>query len=161
MYKIFFTMLGCLAATAAVAQTDCSAPVLQVLHNGQAIPATGSALPASAQMRLVPAPGCPAAGSYRATGAEVTLVRAGRPVLPIMLVSQSHLDLRALQRVARPGDHLFVFIPYENMLVVAADGSQRPYAKPTPKPDRPKLAPNDAKGVSFKWLIVPPELGAK
>ncbi|WBA42421.1 hypothetical protein [Hymenobacter canadensis] len=154
-------MLGCLAATAATAQTDCSAPVLQVLHNGQAIPATGSALPASAQMRLVPAPGCPAAGSYCATGAEVTLVRAGRPVLPIMLVPQSRLDLRPLQRIAQPGDHLFVFIPYENLLVVAADGSQRPYAKPTPKPGRLDLTPDDAKGISFKWLIVQPGLGAK
>lgn len=112
-------------------------------------------------MRLVPAPGCPAADSYRATGAEVTLVRAGRPVLPIMLVPQSRLDLRPLQSIAQPGDHLFVFIPYKNLLVVSADGSQRPYAKPAPKPNRLELAPNDAKGISFKWLIIQPELRAK
>jgi hypothetical protein len=135
-------------------------PVLKVLHNGQEVPATGSPLPASAHMRLVSAPGCPAGGSYRATGAEVTLIRAGRPVLPIMLVSQSRLDLRPLQRVAQPGDHLFVFIPYENLLVVAADGSQRPYAKPAPKPGKLDLAPSDAKGISFKWLIIP-RIGGK
>ncbi|MBC6699201.1 hypothetical protein [Hymenobacter sp. BT190] len=161
MVKVLLTVCSCLIATAAIAQVNCSVPVLKVLHNGQEVPATGGPLPASAQMRLMPAPGCQQASSYRATGAEVTLIRAGRPVLPIMLVSQSRLDLRPFQQVAQPGDHLFVFIPYKNLLVVAADGSQSSYAKPTPKPGKPDLAPNDAKGISFKWLIIRPELRAK
>jgi hypothetical protein len=154
MHNALFTVLGCLTATFATAQTNCSAPMLKVLQNGQEVPATGSPLPASAQMRLVPAPGCPAAGSYRATGAEVTLVHAGRPVLPTMMVSQSRIDLRPFQRIAQPGDHLFVFIPYKNLRVVAADGSQAPYANPIPKPGKLDIATDQARGVSFKWLVV-------
>lgn len=69
MLKALLAAGSCLIAIAAIAQGNCSVPILKVLHNGQEVPATGSPLPASAQMRLVSAPGCPAAGSYRATGA--------------------------------------------------------------------------------------------
>jgi|GEM_PF-3835086 len=156
MLKPALTALLLLAAPAAGWAQSCPPPTLQVLRNGQPVPATGSALPASALLRLTPAPGCAAAAGYRATGAEVSLIRRGRPVLATLLVEQPQLDLRPFQSVAQPGDHLYVFIPYQNLRVVAADGTARPYVKPKPASTQIDLTTDESRGISFKWLLTQP-----
>jgi hypothetical protein len=150
-----------LVATAApaAAQTDCAQPALKMLLNGKEIPATGHPMAPSVRLRVAPAPGCPTAVSYRVSSAELTLTRGGRPLLPTRSVRQPRVDLRALMSVAQPGDHIYVFIPYQNLSVVAADGSQQPYLPPgltKPPPGQIiDLRTDESRGISFSWLLLP------
>lgn len=147
-----------LLASAATAQTGCPKPVVKVLRNGEEVPATGSALAPSVTLQVTPAAECPEPVSYRFSSAELTLVRRGRPVLPAMRVRQPQADLRAFMGAYQPGDHIFVFVPYQSLFVVAADGSQQPYPRPkrtSPKPGQFDISTDEAKGIGFNWLLGP------
>ena len=62
----------------------------------------------------------------------------------------------ALLPVAQPGDRLYFFVPYKNLLVVAPDGSTTPYPLPETAPQKNRgldLTPDAATGISFTWLV--------
>ena len=145
------------AAAAAVAQTSCPHPTVKVLRNNQEVPATGSALAPNVTLRVHPDSQCPDRVSYKFSAAELTLVRHGRPVMPAMRVNQPQVNLTAWLKVSEPGDRIYIFIPYANLVVISADGKQRPY--PQPRPTQPKaakldLSTDEAKGISFVWPLV-------
>lgn len=146
------------AAAPAAAQTDCARPTLTILRNGKEIPATGSPMASSVLLRVSPEAGCPTEVSYHVSSAELTLLRGGRPLLPSKSVRQPRVDLRALLRIAQPGDRIYVFIPYQNLSVVLPDGSQRPYLPPQltkPKPGQIiDLRTDPSKGIGFSWLLL-------
>ena len=146
-----------LAATSvAYAQPDCPKPVLKVLRDQVEVPATGSALASCATLQVQADPACPTPVRYAFGSAELTLVRRGRPVLPTRRATRPQVDLRALTAVAQPGDHLYIFIPYASLTILAADGQQRPYQQPQrPQPRHPSvdLSPDESKGISFNWLL--------
>lgn len=131
--------------------------ILKVLRNNQELPTTGSALAPSVMLQVTPDSECPDQISYQFRTAELTLVRRGRPVMPSLRVSQPQVDLRTWLRVYQPGDRIYIFIPYNSLVVVAADGKQQPY--PAPQRARPKrgqldLDTEEAKGINFTWLLI-------
>jgi len=155
--KLFLLAVLLATASAATAQADCSKPVLKLLHNGEEISAAGSALFLLVRLQILSEPECPDQVSYRARNAELTLVRGGRPLMPTILVRQPQVDMRPWMNTYQPGDHINVFIAYENLIVVSADGQQRPYVKPLPKLSKfPHfdLRTDDSKGISFTWRLV-------
>ncbi|RPD44896.1 hypothetical protein DNI29_19540 [Hymenobacter sediminis] len=100
---------------------------------------------------------CPDPLSYQVSSAYLTLTRRGRPVLPSLTATQPTVDLRAWVAASQPGDHINVFIPYQNLTVVFANGTRRPYLPSTAKPSRPHpldIRTDAAKGISFNWLLV-------
>lgn len=149
-----------LLTTSASAQTDCAKPVIRLLHNGQEISsAVGSALLPSVTLQVVPDAECPEGQRYRFRKAETTLVRKGRPALPTMILSQPQLDLRPIQKHYQAGDYLLVFIAYQNLALVASDGSLTPLLSlkdARSKPGQIDLRPDDAKGISFRWPLQKP-----
>lgn len=148
-------LLVCLAAAAtATAQTDCARPVVKLRGGNAEIPATGSAFVPLITLRVAAAPGCPEQ-TYRFRNAELTLTRNGRPALPTLVVSQPKADLRALAGSIRPGDQLYVFIAYQNLAVVAPDGTLQPYAPPKPGSGAVDIRTPDSKGISFRWQLGP------
>ncbi|TGE29226.1 hypothetical protein [Hymenobacter metallicola] len=147
-----------LLAPAAFAQSDCAKPVVQLLRNGQPLAATASALPAAATLRVAPDAGCPAQ-EYRFRHAEVTLMRHGRPVLPILLVEKPQADLRPFLSYYQTGDQLNIFIAYQNVATVAADGTLTPLlpAKAARRqPSQLDLRTTDSKGISFSLPLAKP-----
>lgn len=156
MLKKFLLPLLFLAATAsAVAQTSCAPPVLKVFCNGEEIPATGGPMARVVRLQVTPDADCPEPVSYQVSNAQVTLIRRGRPVLPSLSVKQPTVDLRAWVSVCQPGDHINVFIPYQNLTMVAANGARRPYLPPAAKPSQPlDIRTDAAKGISFNWVVV-------
>ncbi|HEX8424666.1 hypothetical protein [Hymenobacter sp.] len=157
--KLFLPLLFLGATSAATAQPGCAVPAIKLLRDNVEVPATGSALFPSVTLRVIPDAGCPAQGNFRFRNAELTLVRHGRPLLPNMLVNQPQVDLRSLLSMYQPGDHLVVFIAYENLAIVGADGKLKPYlqTKPVkPKPGHLDLLTDEAKGISFNWPLVKP-----
>lgn len=133
----------------AAAQSDCPPPQVSVWRNNKPVPPGGAPFARLVHLRVGPGPGCPLTGQLRFTEAEVTPLRDGRPVTPTKVVRQSAGNLSELGRYVQPGDRIHVFVAYDKLVVVAADGSQTPYP-------RPKGGPNQAKGISFDWLLVNP-----
>ncbi|WP_460615468.1 hypothetical protein [Hymenobacter seoulensis] len=134
----------------ASAQSGCPTPEIKLLHNNQELPARSLSLVPDLTLRVVAA-GCPEQ-RFRFRNAQVTLVRRGRPVLPSKLVSQPQLDLSAWQRAYEPGDQLTIFIPYQDLAVVAPDGTLQRYATaPKPSSGHIDLRTDNAKGLSFTW----------
>ncbi|UYZ64688.1 hypothetical protein [Hymenobacter weizhouensis] len=157
MLKKPLLLLPLACASVAAAQTKCAVPVLKLLRNGQEIPATGSAPAPTVTLQVAAEPGCPSPASYRFRQAQATLVRQGRPVLPALLITQPQADLTPLLRAARPGDQVYVFIPYGSLVTVAADGKQQPYQPPQAAPSRTRpldLQTDQAKGINFVWKLV-------
>ncbi|KUG07240.1 hypothetical protein ASU33_12770 [Solirubrum puertoriconensis] len=129
--------------------------MVSVLREGQAITTAGAAMAPTIKLQLTSDPACSDKASYRCKYAELTLMRAGRPVFPAIRAYKSDVGLSAWVRAARPGDKIYVFVPYQNLTVVAADGSQQPYTLPEPaKPKYPDLRTDEAKGVSFSWQLL-------
>ncbi|UOQ50878.1 hypothetical protein [Hymenobacter cellulosivorans] len=158
MPKVFLASLLLLAPAAVFAQTDCAKPVVQLLRSGQPLPATAIALPAAATLRVAPDAGCPAQ-AYRFRHAEVTLVRNGRPVLPILLVEKPQADLRPFLNYYQTGDQLRVFIAYQNVATVAADGTLTPLlpAKDAQRqPGQLDLRAGESKGISLYLPLTKP-----
>jgi hypothetical protein len=56
------------------------------------------------------------------------------------------------------GDHVFVFIAYQNIAVVAPNGSLQPYRAKSKKSNSGKLdlETDDSKSISFKWPLLKP-----
>lgn len=157
--KLFLPLLFFATSSAATAQSDCATPIIKLLRNNVEVPATGSVLFPSVTLRVIPDAGCPMQGNFRFRNAQLTLVRHGRPLLGSMLVNQPQVDLRSLVGMHQSGDHLHVFIAYENLAVVGANGKLTPYlqTKPVkPKPGQLDLITDEAKGISFKWPLVKP-----
>ncbi|MFD1468384.1 hypothetical protein ACFQ48_09115 [Hymenobacter caeli] len=126
-----------------------------LLDQGE-VPAAGSALALRATLQVQADPACPTPARYAFGSAELTLVRRGRPVLPTRRTTQPQVDLRALAKACQPGDHLYIFIPYASLAVVAADGQQRPYRqlrRPQPGRSSIDLSTEESKGISFNWLL--------
>lgn len=133
----------------AVAQSDCPPPEVSVWRNNQPVPRGGAPFARLVRLRVSSAPGCPAPVHYLFTEAEVTPIRDGRPLTPTKLVRQSTGNLSEMGQYVQPGDRIFVFIAYDKLVVVDADGMQSPYA-------RLKGGANKANGISFDWLLVKP-----
>lgn len=142
-------LVAALVATAGstVAQTGCPVPVVKVLHDKQEVSSTGSALVPQVTVQVNASPECSENVSYQFNEAELTLVRGRRPILPTKHVSQAEVDLSDMMKVVRPGDRVFVFVPFKSLTVVSADGKRTPY----PVAD---LKASDENGVGFNWLIV-------
>ncbi|MBO2007822.1 hypothetical protein [Hymenobacter negativus] len=140
---------------AALAQTNCPPPTLQVLRNNEEVPATGAPLAPHATLRISPSSAC-SGTRYQCTGVELTLLRGTRPLTPTRTVRRPQVDLTAWLPEARPGDRLYVFVPYKNLLVLAANGSTTPYPLPETNPSKSRgldLATDDVKGISFTWVV--------
>ncbi|TGD82484.1 hypothetical protein [Hymenobacter wooponensis] len=138
-----------IAATggAATAQTSCPKPVMKVFRNQQEVPATGAALVPQVTLQVSPNPACAEKVSYQFKDAELTLIRGRRPLLPTKRVSQSSVDLSDMMKLAQPGDRVYVFVPYKNLMVVSADGKRTPYPVPA-------LTPEQENGIGFNWPVV-------
>ncbi|GGG40710.1 hypothetical protein GCM10011378_16180 [Hymenobacter glacieicola] len=56
------------------------------------------------------------------------------------------------------GDQLLIFIAYQNLALVAADGALTPLlAKPvSPGPGQLDLQTDESKGISFRWVLRKP-----
>ncbi|UOQ70110.1 hypothetical protein [Hymenobacter cellulosilyticus] len=155
---IFPSLILLAAASKAMAQTDCARPEIQLLRNSQALPATAAALVTTATLRVAPAAGCPEQ-SYRFRHAEITLVRHGRPVLPIQLAEKPQLDLRPFQSHYQTGDQLRVFIAYQNIATVAPDGTLTPLLSAKDAKSRPgklDLQTADSKGITYTLPLAKP-----
>ncbi|UYZ60750.1 hypothetical protein [Hymenobacter latericus] len=140
----------------AQAQSECPKPVVSVVRNGETITATGAAMAPAVRLQLSSDPACADKLRYQCQYAELTLMRAGRPVLPAIRAYKPNVDLSAWVRAARPSDRIYVFVPYANLTVVAPDGSRQPYTRPEPaKPTYPDMRTDAAKGVSFSWQLLP------
>ncbi|MCB2407924.1 hypothetical protein [Hymenobacter lucidus] len=152
--KLLLVLVSLATATAATAQTDCARPVVKLLSKNAEIPAAGSAFVPLVTLRVAAAAGCPEQ-PYRFRNAELTLIRRGRPALPTLVVSQPNVDLRALASSIQPGDQIYVFIAYQNLAVVGADGTPQPYAPPKPSSGAVDIRTPDSKGISFRWQLAP------
>lgn len=133
------------AAEAAVAQTGCSTPIVKVFRDQQEVPSTGAALVPQVTLQVSPASTCGEKVSYQFSDAELTLIRERRPLLPTLRVSQTAVDLSDMMPLAKPGDRVYVFVPYKSLTVVAPDGKRTPY----PEPD---VAPKQENGADFSWV---------
>ncbi|AYA36836.1 hypothetical protein D3Y59_07060 [Hymenobacter oligotrophus] len=128
--------------------------MVSVLRNGETVTAAGAAMASAVRLQLSSDPACSEKANYRCKYAELTLLRAGRPVLPTIRAYKPDVDLSAWVRAAMPGDKIYVFVPYTNLTVVAPDGTQLPYAQPEPaKPKYPDMRTDEAKGVGFSWQL--------
>ncbi|GAA3929145.1 hypothetical protein [Hymenobacter algoricola] len=143
------------AAPATRAQTSCALPVLKVVLKSGEVTAAGAPWNPLVTLRVGSAADCPEPVRYRFKDAQVSLIRNGRPVLPTLLISQPWADLSVFTSSCRPCDHLYVLIPFQNLIVVDAAGNQRPYGKPKAKTGAEKLdiTTDEFKGVVFKWLL--------
>ncbi|TGE08448.1 hypothetical protein [Hymenobacter fodinae] len=146
--KRTLTLVALLAAAeAATAQTGCSTPVVKVFRDQQEVPNTGAALVPQVTLQVSSAPACAEKVSYQFSDAEVTLIRGRRPLLPTKRVSQTAVDLSDMMPLAKPGDRVYVFVPYKNLTVVAPDGKRTPYPVP-------ELAPKQENGIYFSWTLM-------
>ncbi|UOG76383.1 hypothetical protein MTX78_07225 [Hymenobacter tibetensis] len=139
----------------AVAQPACT-PVVRVLHGNLEIPATGSALLPRVTLQVTPDAACPNAVRYQFRSAELTLVRRGRPLLPAIRAHQPQVDFTAWMQVYEPGDRIHIFIPYQHVVMVTANGVAQLYQPPTQAQVQGKkfdLRTDQAKGISFNWLL--------
>ena len=111
----------------AMAQSNCATPVLKAYEGNQQVNVAGSAMPASIKLVLAKASGCPSDVSYQLTGAEVTLVRGRRPILPARRYDNAELDLSEFRNAYQPGDRLFVSVPAAGVTMTSAAGKQEKY----------------------------------
>lgn len=125
----------------ALAQKNCSVPRLQVLQDKQEVNIEGSALPASITLALTSKPGCAADAAYQFTGAELTLVRDKRPLLPTMTANKSEVDLTEFRKVYQTGDRLYIEVPGRNIARILAKDTQN------------KLPDSENQGVAVVWLL--------
>jgi hypothetical protein len=142
---------------AAVAQTNCPPPTLKVLRNNQEVLGTGAALAPRVTLQVSPSPECPDKATYQFKVAELTLMRGQRPLTPTMNVRQPEANLKYFMSVAQPGDRLYVFVSYENLMVVSANGEKSPYSRPMLNPNKQSgldLRTDAGKGISLNWQIV-------
>ncbi|WP_400191460.1 hypothetical protein [Hymenobacter sp. B81] len=158
MLKHLLLPLGLASSCGALAQPSCPPALVQVvLPGGEVVPAAGAPMQGLITLQVVPNPECPGAAAFRFRNAEYTLVRNGRPVLPTFNLRQPQADLRPIMRAARPGDQVHVFIAYQNLGIVAADGRVQLYQPPAPPTDKRgqvDLIPDAAKGISFNWKLL-------
>ncbi|QIX60386.1 hypothetical protein FY528_00220 [Hymenobacter lutimineralis] len=157
MHNVLFLPLLFGAATA-TAQAPCALPTLKLFQDGVEMPADARALARPVTLRVLPAPGCPAA-VYRFRHAEVTLVRRGRPVLPTLRVEKPQADLQSFLRYYQTGDQVVIFIAYQNLALVAADGSLQPLAAAPPRLSKPRqldLQTEDSRGLFLRWPRLQP-----
>jgi len=155
MLKAPLLLVLSLIATAATAQTSCDKPVITLLRNNQELPATGGALATSITIRVAPAAGCPEQ-RYRFRNAQITLVHHGRPALPSLVANEEAVNLRPFSSY-ESGDQVVVFIAYQDLATVAADGSIRPYLAARAaklKSGQFDLKTDESKGISFNWSLV-------
>lgn len=157
MHKHSILLVALVALTGRVmAQRECPKPLLKVLREGKEIPLTGSAFASRVTLQVTPDAACSEAVSYRVSSAELTLVRNRRPLLGALVTREPRVDLRSLASLCKPGDRIQVFIPYQNITIVAADGSQRPHPRPKPAHARKfDLVTDESRGISFSWLLLP------
>ncbi len=147
MYPLL--LLTLLASTAAVAQSACPPPVVRVWVNNQPVPGSGAPLAKQMRLRVSPGPGCPTNVRYLFREAQVTPLRGPRPLTPTLVMTDSTADLTYFGKYSQPGDRINVFIPYDKLVVVSADGKQTPYPLPTG-------AAAKAKGIRFDWVLLKP-----
>jgi hypothetical protein len=152
--KLLLPLLCGLGTPAARAQ-DCPPPALKVLLKSGEVSAAGTPWNPLVTLRVSSAAGCAEPVRYRFKDAQVSLIRNGHPVLPTLLVSQPRADLSDFTRYCRPGDHLYILIPYSNLVVVDAAGNRRPYVKPKGKAEAEKvdITTDESKGIVFSWLL--------
>jgi hypothetical protein len=142
------------AASSASAQTDCATPVIRVFQNNQEVPTTGGALTSRATLAVSSAPDCPAQVSYRFKEAQVTLLRGARPVTPTLIARKPEVNLADFVTHARPGDRLYIFVHYDQLLVVAADGKETPYSVPAARKSKGlDLSMDQQRGIAFTWPL--------
>lgn len=146
---------------AAHAQPSCPVPQIQVLRDGQLIPATGGPPAPKVTVRVAPDPACADQSSFRFRNAKLALMRRKRPVLPIMILNQPDADLSGLLSAAQPGDRIHVFILYKDLLLKTTSGKQVPYASLIqgikPSYSQYDLGTIDgAQGISFTWPLLRP-----
>ena len=141
MKKLSFLIVTLLSSGWAFAQKNCSVPKLQVLQDKQEVNLEGSALPATITLALTDKPGCATDMAYQFTGAELTLVRDKRPLLPTMSVKQSEVDLTEFRKIYQTGDRIFIEIPGRNIAKVSTKDKQ----------EKSPVAENQ--GVSANWLL--------
>lgn len=149
MHLPFMTLGLWFFAGTAAAQSDCPPPEVSVWRNNRPVPRDGAPFARLVRLRVSPGAGCPANVRYQFTEAQVTPIRDGRPLTPTKLLRQSTANLGEMGPSVRPGDRLHVFIPYDKLVVVAADGTQTPYPIP-------KGGTDEDEGISFDWLLVKP-----
>ena len=155
MKQVALTLAILVTAGAAFAQSGCPPPIVKVLRNNQVVPSTGAAFAPKVTLLVSPSPACTDGVSYQFKEAEVTLMRGRRPLTLTKLVHQPVEDLTWMSMYLQPGDRIYVFISYKNLVAVSADGKQRPYPQPVqPQPAQPDLRTDAAKGVSFSWLLL-------
>lgn len=144
-----------LAVSSAVrAQTGCPPPALKVLNKGQEIPLTGAPLVPHVMLQIHSDPSCPGTVRYEFNVAELTLMRSGRPVFQTMVVQQPDINMLEFARVYQPGDRLYIFVPFQNLIAVAADGTKSRYRLPPPKSKSVDLETDEQKGIYFSWLLL-------
>jgi hypothetical protein len=86
-------------------------------------------------------------------------VRGRRPLFPTKLIRQPEVELTELRGIAQPGDRIYIFVPYKNLVVVSAAGEERPYLTPALTTGQRKGAAtnpvtDEVKGIGFVWLLV-------
>ena len=142
--------------SSAKAQTDCPPPTLKVLCNNQEVPPTGAPLVAHPTLLISPGADCPGAVRYEFTAVEMTLTRGPRPMMPTRTMRPSAINMLDFARTYDTGDRLYVFVPYRNLVVVAADGTKHPYPPPAPKTTNAgiDLSTDQQKGIGFNWLLI-------
>jgi hypothetical protein len=111
----------------ALAQSNCPTPVLKVYQDNQEVNVEGSAMPASVKLVLTASPDCAPATAYQLTGAEVTLLRGKRPILPTRKFDKPEMDLTDFKKVYQPGDRLFVSVPASGVTMTSGGGKQEKY----------------------------------
>ena len=134
---------------ATVAPSECPPPEVSVWRNNQPVPRGGAPFARLVRLRVRPGAGCPATVRYAFTEAEVTPLRDGRPLMQTRHVRQATSNLGELRPYLQPGDRIHVFIAFDKLVVVAADGTQTPYP-------RPNGVAGKAQGISFDWVLVNP-----
>ena len=155
MLKLLLPLLLLLLTALTPVQTDCTRPVIRLLHASQPVLATGSPLLPEVRLEVAPAAGCPEQ-RYRFRNIELTLLRNGRPVLPTRVVQTAQLDLRSFRQFYATGDQLVLFIAYHNLALVSAEGELTPLR--TLREARAAsglldLRTEDSRGISFRWVL--------
>ncbi|WP_324671356.1 hypothetical protein [Hymenobacter sp. GOD-10R] len=141
MKKLSFVLALSLSSGWALAQSNCSVPVLKALENNQEVDVAGSALPASITLVLAKKAGCASDVTYQFTGAELTLVRSKRPLLPTMLVNSPEVDLAEFRKVYQTGDRLYIEVPGRSITIASTAN----------KNDKVPLPENQ--GAAINWLL--------
>ncbi|WP_143436651.1 hypothetical protein [Hymenobacter crusticola] len=141
MKKLPFVLALLLSSGGAFAQSDCSVPVLKALQNNQEVDVEGSALPASITLVLANKPNCASDVTYQFTGAELTLVRDKRPLLPTMMANSPEVDLTAFRKLYQTGDRLYIEVPGRSIVKVSTAG----------KKEKLPLAENQ--GAAINWVL--------